>query len=223
MSRDKIPLVVLGNDGRPLAGATVTVRNHPAGTTATIYADDTSGATLANPLTTDARGVVAGWVDRGMYAATITAPGFGPLIEYFAAAPAGDGQADRAWLDVDNPLFEVAQTHTIMGQIVVPAGNVDVIPRIWVPIRAGQTTKLARVRYQLDAGGSATFKIQRNGVDVPGLTGLAAVPAGPAETPPTGAPLALASNDWLRPIVTAIAGTPINLSIAYVFELSVAV
>lgn len=98
MARDRIPIVVLGNDGRPLAGATVTVRNHPAGTTATVYSDDTSGATLANPLTSDARGGVAGWVDRGMYAATLTASGFGPYVEYFSASPAGAGAIDNLWI-----------------------------------------------------------------------------------------------------------------------------
>jgi microcystin-dependent protein len=127
MARDRIPIVVLGNDGRPLAGANVTVRNHPAGTTATVYADDASGATIANPLVSDARGGVAGWVDRGMYAATITAGGFGPIVEYFSAAPAGLKGIDAPWLG-DDTLAAITAALLPIGVRIGYAGAGDPAP-----------------------------------------------------------------------------------------------
>lgn len=105
---------------------------------------------------------------------------------------------------------------TVAGEVRVPSGNFDVIPQLFVPVLGGQTAKLKRVRYGIGAGTSATFKIQRNGADVAGLTGLVAA-AAVTETA-LGTPVTLANNDRLQVVVTAVSGTPQNLSAAMVVE-----
>lgn len=97
--RTEIPITVLGPDGRPLAGAAVTVRTRPGGATATVYAAETGGATAPNPLTTNTQGQVTGWVDRGAYEATISAAGLTTYVEPFDSAPAADRAVDDAWLN----------------------------------------------------------------------------------------------------------------------------
>lgn len=96
--RTEIPVVVLGSDGRPLAGASVTIKTRPGGATAIVYQADTGAATSPNPLTSDAQGRVNGWLERGAYDAQIVASGLPPWTEPIDAAPAGDGGIDGLWL-----------------------------------------------------------------------------------------------------------------------------
>lgn len=112
-------------------------------------------------------------------------------------------------------VVELGQSLAIAGEIRVPSGQVDVIPQFFVPVLTGQTVKLKRVRYSIAAGTSCTFKIQRNGADATGFTGMAATTT-PAETDP--ADITLANNDRLQVVVTAVSGTPQNLSVTLVLE-----
>lgn len=112
-------------------------------------------------------------------------------------------------------LFEQAISFAIAGEILVPVGNSDVIPQVFVPIRSGQTAKLTRCRYSIGAGTSATFKIQRNGADATGFIGMIATTTA-AETNPTD--ITLSDNDRLQIIVTAVSGTPANMSVALILE-----
>lgn len=111
--------------------------------------------------------------------------------------------------------IELGQTITLMGEVRVPVGNQDVIPPIFVPVGAAQITKLVRVRYRILAGTSVTFTLQRNGVDVPGAVGLV---AGTAVLETDFADLVIADDDAIQAIVTAVAGTPQNLSVTLIFE-----
>lgn len=95
--RTEIPIVVLDGSGNALPGASVMVTIRGGGG-ATVYASETGATTLANPLLTDAGGRVSGWLDRGAYDATITAPGLATYHEYFDSTPASDGAVDTAWL-----------------------------------------------------------------------------------------------------------------------------
>lgn len=101
-ARARIPVYVVGPDGRPFAGAQVYVRTDPGGADATIYAARTGGATLPNPQSTDARGRIAGYLERDDYAATVTAPALGdPWVEAFEAIPGAAESIDADWLDDD--------------------------------------------------------------------------------------------------------------------------
>lgn len=64
--------------GRPVAGATVTVTNFPAGTLATIYSDNGSNA-IGNPLITDALGYFEFYAANGDYSLTFTSSQTEPL------------------------------------------------------------------------------------------------------------------------------------------------
>jgi hypothetical protein len=102
MARVRIPLVVLGPDGRPLAGATAAVRRRSDGAAVNVYAAETGGTTLtAAQIVTDAGGRMAGWTDRGALEATITGPagaGLAPYVVAWEALPAGDAAGEAAWL-----------------------------------------------------------------------------------------------------------------------------
>lgn len=97
MARAEIPVVALGPQGTPAGGASVQI-NLLAGSPATVYAARSGTTTLANPLTADAYGNVAGYVERGTYVAVIAYLAFPPYSVEFDAAPAADGSIDTAWL-----------------------------------------------------------------------------------------------------------------------------
>jgi hypothetical protein len=130
---------------------------------------------------------------------------------------------DPKYIDMLNELksalngltFRTAQTFAVAGEIRVPSGQVDVIPPMFVSKLAGQVVKLVKVRCQIAAGTSATFKVQRNGSDATGFTGIVATTTA-ADTDP--ADITLADNDVLQLAVTAVSGTPQNLTVTLVFE-----
>lgn len=66
---------VLGSDGRPVVGATVTVLL-TSGATPTLYSDNGSTALASNTRTTDSSGEYFFYAANGRYNLTITAPGF---------------------------------------------------------------------------------------------------------------------------------------------------
>lgn len=117
-------------------------------------------------------------------------------------------------------VYWITHNWAIAGQINVPAGQVDVIPKMFISIAPNQSIKIAKVRYLIEAGTSVTFKIQKNGVDVTGLTGLVASPAGTAvTTDPTD--VVVADGDNIQPVVTAVNGTCLNMTIGLTFEHSI--
>lgn len=97
MSRVAIPIVVLDSTGAPKSGASVTAKKRSDGTNATVYQNETGGTTVANPMSTDALGRVAGWLERGAYNLVVTGSGITGFTEPFDAAPAGDATLDSAW------------------------------------------------------------------------------------------------------------------------------
>jgi hypothetical protein len=114
--------------------------------------------------------------------------------------------------------FRVTQTWTIGGYINVPQGDIDYINPIFVSVASGQTFKLAACRYRINSGTSATVKLQRNGSDITGFTGIS-VTTTAATTDP--ADVTLGDGDMIQLVVTAIAGSPQNMSFSLVFEIGV--
>jgi hypothetical protein len=60
---------------QPVSGGSVQVNVRATGTPATVYAAETGGTTVSNPLVTDANGRVNGWVDEGSYVLGISGSG----------------------------------------------------------------------------------------------------------------------------------------------------
>ncbi|HET6999542.1 MAG TPA: polysaccharide deacetylase family protein [Solirubrobacterales bacterium] len=109
--------------------------------------------------------------------------------------------------------------YTVPDEIKVPAGATDFLPPFIISLREGQTAKVVKVLHEIGSGTSATLKIQKNGVDLTGFTGIE-VKAEKKTTDP--ADQAIADGDVIAPVVTAVSGTPKNLSFAIVLEHTVA-
>ena len=112
-------------------------------------------------------------------------------------------------------VIRVGKTYAIAGEIKVPAGQTDFIVPFFVSLAAGQTADLVKVRHQINAGTSVTCKLQKNAVDIAGFTGIS-VTTTPADTNPTD--VALAENDEIALVVTAVAGTPQNMTFTIFIE-----
>lgn len=116
----------------------------------------------------------------------------------------------------------VPHTFAVAGAIAVPSGDTNFIPPMQAIIDGTYTmaASLYGVAYRLNNGAAGTtvsFKVQRNGADITGF----GTTASPLITPNSTAwsrtlptPVALTDADSLAPVVTAIAGSPQNLSIA---------
>ncbi|MFZ5653161.1 MAG: hypothetical protein ACOY42_01990 [Pseudomonadota bacterium] len=113
-------------------------------------------------------------------------------------------------------VFRTAHTWAVAGEIKVPSGNLDVIPGFYFPLPAtGQTAKLIAARHKLGAGTSATVKLQKNGTDITGFTGMSVTTTATTTDP---ADVTLAADDRIQPIVTAVSGAPYNLELTIIIE-----
>lgn len=109
--------------------------------------------------------------------------------------------------------FQIGHTVAVGGEIRVVVGDIDVIPGFYVPVMAGTTVKLAKIRARIGSGTSATFKVQINGVDA--VTGIVAVPGGVVNDP---ADIPLADGDIIQVIITAVSVTPKNLTVTLILQ-----
>lgn len=66
---------IVSSNLQPVSGASVQVNVRSTGSPATVYAGETGGTTVSNPLVTDANGRVNGWVDEGSYVLGISGSG----------------------------------------------------------------------------------------------------------------------------------------------------
>jgi hypothetical protein len=112
-------------------------------------------------------------------------------------------------------VFYTGHTFAIPDAVHVPSGDIDYIPGIFIPEVSGQVTEIALVRYRINSGTSATVKLQNNGGDVTGFTGIS-VTTTSATTNPTD--VSVTDLDYLTLVVTAVSGSPKNLSFTVVLE-----
>lgn len=119
--------------------------------------------------------------------------------------------------------FRTSHTFTVGGAVVVPSGNLDVIPPMAVSRTNTQIVKLAALYWRLGnaaVGTTVSFKVQRNGADVAGFAQTTVTTPVFATTSPTA--VELADTDALAVVVTAIAGAgaaaPRNLSVVLVLD-----
>lgn len=109
----------------------------------------------------------------------------------------------------------VGHTFVVAGDVVVPSGDLDFICPLFIPVNSGRTVKLAKVKYKINAGTSATVKLQINGVDATGFTAIS-VTTTAAETDPTN--ISMADGDRLALVVTGVSGSPKNMTFTCVME-----
>ena len=113
--------------------------------------------------------------------------------------------------------LRVGHTYAISGEIKVPVGQTDFLVPFFVSLAGGQTAKLVKARHKLNTGTSVTCKLQKNDVDITGFTAIS-VTTTAADTDPTD--VTLADNDKISIIVTAVAGTPQNMSFTLFIEVT---
>jgi hypothetical protein len=128
----------------------------------------------------------------------------GQVLTADAASTAGFKWSSRT------AVFETSHTWTIGGAIAVPSGDTNFINPMFVAALSGDTVTLDSVRYKINSGTSVTFKMQVNGSDATGFTGISCTTTA-ASTNPTD--VALSNNDVLVPVVTAVSGSPVNMTI----------
>lgn len=68
---------IIGSDGRPVAGASVTVTAFGGGAPSSIFSDSAGSVPKANPVVTDANGYFEFYAADGRYSLSIVATGFG--------------------------------------------------------------------------------------------------------------------------------------------------
>ncbi len=124
-----------------------------------------------------------------------------------------DGGA--TWDALGSAVFEEGRSFVVSGPVAVPVAGADDIPPIIVPVRANTTVTMTRVMHRIGAGTSATIKLQRNGVDITGYTGMVCTSAlGTVNA----ADVTLVEGDTLSVIVTAVSGAPQDMTVTLVLE-----
>jgi len=113
------------------------------------------------------------------------------------------------------PKLIVPHTFTVGGSVIVPVGQVDYLNPFFVKVPSTQTVKLISARHRINSGGSVTAKVQINGVDATGFTGIS-VTTTAADTDP--ADITLNNNDVVSLVVTAVGGSPLNMSFTVFLE-----
>lgn len=101
-------------------------------------------------------------------------------------------------------------TWAIPGSIAVASGDTDFIVPFFVSFdSSAQSMKLVSARHRINSGTSATVKLQKDGSDVTGFTGISVTIADTTTDP---ADVALTDGNRLALVVTAVSGAPKNMS-----------
>jgi hypothetical protein len=114
--------------------------------------------------------------------------------------------------------FAMTQTWTIGGYVNVAQGDIDYINPIFVGVATGETLQLVGCSYIIGDGTSATVQLARNGSTITGFSSLTVTTTAGNMS---AAAVALSNGDMLQLIVTAVSGSPQNLSLSIILEVTV--
>jgi hypothetical protein len=142
----------------------------------------------------------------------ITGPGVpvgGSTGQVLAKASGSD--FDTTW---STPATTFATVH---GIGVLGAVETGTLPGMFVAVAPGQTVKLAAASHRIRSGTNVSWRLQRNGSDVAGF-GTAGSPIVSDTTADTVDPadVTLADGDELTVVISAVSGSPADLSITIV-------
>lgn len=112
------------------------------------------------------------------------------------------------------PVLRTSFTFGVVGPVAVSVGNADVINPVFVPVASGRTAKIVGAKYILGTG-TATVKVQINGVDATGLVGMNVITTASTASP---TPISLADGDRISLVVTGVASSPQNMSFSIYLE-----
>jgi hypothetical protein len=139
-------------------------------------------------------------------------------IEYDTTAHTLKVYNGTAWVPITKT-FRTTHTFAVGGAIAVPSGDTDYIPGFFVGLAAGQTATVVKARYRINGGTSATIKLTKNGTDITGFTAMSATTTTTSTTPTA---VAVADDDYIAVVVTAVSGAPKNLTCTVELEHTVA-
>lgn len=110
---------------------------------------------------------------------------------------------------VDGAVFNfVLNGEVVAGEAIGPA---------FVHVPAGRVAKLISARHMIQTGTSVTFDVKLNGATATGLGGVVADTAADVVDP---ADITLAAGDRLSVAVTAADGSPTDLSVGLIIEVT---
>lgn len=118
--------------------------------------------------------------------------------------------ATKSYVDARTAVFYTTHTWAIYGEIKVPSSDIDFLVPMFAAEGANEVVVLDKVRYVINSGTSVTFKLQIGGVDATGFTALSCTTTA---TTTDAADDSLTDLDKLAPVVTAVSGTPKNMTI----------
>lgn len=112
--------------------------------------------------------------------------------------------------------YIIGHTYAIPGEIKVPSGDTDFICPFFIHVPAGDEYVIVKTTYKINSGTSVTAKLQKNGSDITGYTGISIT----TTTASTTVSSTLADGDKIALVVTAVSGIPKNMSFTIFIEYS---
>lgn len=109
----------------------------------------------------------------------------------------------------------IPHTFIVPGSVNIASGDTDYICGFYIPVLGGLITKGLMARYRINSGTSVTVKLQKNGVDMAGFTALSVTTTDTTTDP---ADVTFANNDYVTLVVTAVSGSPKNMSFTIFVE-----
>ena len=224
-----------GIEGPPGPGAALTIQDNGVTLTADVAQINFTGngVTVTEPGTDQIQVSISGGISDVVSDTTPQLGGvldmnaFGILAGAATISPTEVSRLDGVTSNVQTQLnakttatghthvYRVPHTWGISGPIQVPVGQTGFILPMFVSFAPGQSAALVKCRYRINDGTSVTFKLQRNGVDVPGFTNMSATTTS-TNTDPVD--VTLTDDDQLALVVTAVNGAPQNLSMTMFIE-----
>ena len=111
--------------------------------------------------------------------------------------------------------FETVHSWTIGGTLAVASGDTNFIPPFFVTNATGQTVSLARCVHKINSGTSATVDVEVNGTPA---TGFGSISVTTSKTVTNPADVELADGDEVALVVTAVDGSPKNMTFTVVLK-----
>lgn len=145
-------------------------------------------------------------------AALGTAPDRSVLGVKLVLATVTPAELDRVYFSAP---IRLGHTWALSGTVAVPVGDTDYILPFFVSLAAGQKQRIVKARYRINSGTSVTASVQKNGVNVTGYINLSITPTTTEVVPAT---VALADNDMIALVVSAVAGAPKNMTFTLFIE-----
>lgn len=107
-------------------------------------------------------------------------------------------------------IYQTVNTYAIGGEL----STTDFVPPFFFAKKDNQVSVLKKIIHRINSGTSATVKLQKNGVDISGYTGVSVT----TTTATTSQDTSLVDGDMISLVITAVSGTPSDLTVTLVIE-----